>query len=319
MSIDVVCAEALDFDEIVRLQRECFKGVTGSTQRDDVQTADYYHWKYFPACGSAKIAQIRNEDGELTAMSAMFPAVLRLGDKTIKGWQACDFASNPSARGKGWLCLRALNEMIREGEVFFGYPNANSAPVVTKVGWKKIDTLNVFIGVVPSFFGRAGICQVDQFGPTQDDLAPRLASYGRVMSERSAAYMNTRYCSPKRPLYTSFICEHDGACEGFIVVRKLEMRGLRVCVIMDWLATSPAFERRLFLHAGSWAWAQGIFVTVVVSNLWKRMRLAGRGLLPFPQQLSPRPLVLMVNATGSTAQSLMERKWIAHVGDWDGL
>lgn len=314
MTIDIVCAEAIDFDELVWLQRDSFEGSAWSTLLDAVQTADYYHWKYFPACGTAKVAQIRNADGELTAMTAMAPTVLRLGDTIIRGWQACDFASRPTARGKGWLCLQALTELIQKGEIFFGYPNADSAPVVSKLGWRTIDTLNIFIGVVPSLFTRAGVRQVDQFGPSQDDLARRLADCGRVMIERSSAYMNVRYCSPRRPLYTCFICEDDGACEGFIVARQLEMLGLRVCMIMDCLATSAASERRLLHACSSWAWAQGIFVIVVLSNLWRRIGLMRCGLFPFPQQLSPRPLVLMRAAKGSTA---LEQKWIANVGDWD--
>jgi hypothetical protein len=63
MTIDIVCAEAVDFDEIVRLQRESFDGVAGSTQLDAVQIPEYYRWKYLPAWGTAKVAQIRNANG----------------------------------------------------------------------------------------------------------------------------------------------------------------------------------------------------------------------------------------------------------------
>ncbi|MFZ0679313.1 GNAT family N-acetyltransferase, partial [Candidatus Binatus sp.] len=204
MKIELLTASTVDLDELGRLQRESFLGVADPDQLAGVQTPEYYRWKYTQAGGEARIAQIRNDNGELVAMNSAFPVTLTNGDKTTRGWQSCDTATHPSARGRGYFlkCLNALKETFDEGEVFFGYPNANSAHGFTKFGWQRISTLQIFAGIIPPFSALPKIRRIDRFGPEQDDLAARLAAPGRIMIQRSAAYMNDRYCSPQRPLYT---------------------------------------------------------------------------------------------------------------------
>ncbi len=217
MKVETLTAGTVDFDELARLQRKSFEGVADPDQLEGVQTPEYYRWKYTLAGGEARIAQIRTDNGELVAMNSAFPLTLTLGDSTTRGWQSCDTATHPSARGKGYFlkCLSALKETFTDGEVFFGYPNSNSTRGFTKFGWQKISTLQLFAGIIPPLPMPPKIRRIDRFGPDQDDLATRLAQSGRIMIQRSAAYMNDRYCSPQRPLYTSFIYEDAGKFSRF--------------------------------------------------------------------------------------------------------
>ncbi len=102
MQIDVVDADALDFDAIVRLQREAFKDVAGGELLESSQTADYYRWKYSGPAGNAKIALV-TDGGNLVAMNSMFSEYLVCQKGRIKAWQSCDTATHPSARGRGYF------------------------------------------------------------------------------------------------------------------------------------------------------------------------------------------------------------------------
>jgi hypothetical protein len=320
MSVRVLDPNALDFDEIVSLQRRSFMGVGHAGRLGDTQTAAYYQWKYFSLGGSARIAQVRDANG-LAAMCAIFslPLVHR-GASTI-GWQICDIATCPSRRGKGYFmeCLDALRKTLPVGDIFFGFPNINSAPGVTKIGWTKIDVLRVFAGVVFNFSQRPGVRQIEHFGPEQDILAKILAIDDRAMIERSSSYMNRRYCSAKRQLYSSFIYDDGSGCHGFIVLRPLDIFGIRCCVIIDCLAINHNIELELYLHAGSWCRKEGCIFILSFNNVWSRFGLASRGLLPILQQLSPRPLILMGQSIGVENETFINGPWVSHIGDWDGL
>lgn len=321
MKVETLTASTVDFDELARLQRKSFEGVAAPDQLEGVQTPEYYRWKYTLAGGEARIAQIRNDSGELIAMNSAFPLTLTNGDGTTRGWQSCDTATHPSARGKGYFlkCLSALKETFTEAEIFFGYPNANSTRGFTKFGWQKISTLQLFAGIIPPLPSGPKIRQIDRFGPDQDDLAKRLARSGRIMIQRSAAYMNDRYCSPQRSLYTSFIYEDAGGSQGFIVARPLTIYGMHLCLVVDCQATSPRIERQLLSQIGQWGRHQRHFLTLTINSVSKPLRLLTSGLMPVPNRLSPRPLVLMGQAIGSGAQVFIDQKWAAYVGDWDGF
>jgi hypothetical protein len=322
VKVETLTASTVDFDELAQLQRKSFEGVADPGQLEDVQTPEYYRWKYTLAGGEARIAQIRNDSGELVAMNSAFPLTLTNGDRTTRGWQSCDTATHPSARGKGYFlkCLSALKETFTEGEVFFGYPNANSTRGFTKFGWQKISTLQPFAGIIPPLSTPSNIRRVDRFGPEQDNLARRLAGSGRIMIQRSAAYMNDRYCSPQRPLYTSFIYEDAGeGFQGFVVARPLAIYGMSLCLVVDCQATTRRIERQLLSQIGRWGREQRHFLTLTINSVSKPLSLASSGLMPIPNRLSPRPLILMGQAIGSTAQAFIDHRWAAYVGDWDGF
>jgi hypothetical protein len=321
VKVETLTASTVDFDELVRLQRKSFEGVADPDQLEGVQTPEYYRWKYTLAGGEARITQIRNDSGELVAMNSAFPLTLTNGDRVTRGWQSCDTATHPSARGKGLFlkCLSALKETFTEGEIFFGYPNANSTRGFTKFGWQKISTLQLFAGIIPPLPARPKIRRIDRFGPDQDDLARRLAQSGRIMIQRSAAYMNDRYCSPNRPLYTAFIYEDAGVSQGFVIARPLAIYGMRLCLVVDCQATSFRIERQLLSQIGHWGRHQRHYLALTMNSVSKPLSLVTSGLMPIPNKLSPRPLVLMGQAIGSTAQAFIDHKWAAYVGDWDGF
>lgn len=320
MRVDILDPNAVDFDEIVALQRKSFEGARGESQLAGTQTAEYYNWKYLCLGGAAKIAQARDADG-LAAMSAIFSLPLICGSLKTTGWQICDIATSPSKRGNGCFgfCLDALKETLSDGEIFFGFPNVNSAPGVRKIGWKTIDVLRVFAGIVPNLSERPHIEQIETFGHKQDFLAGLLAKTGRVMIDRSASYMNHRYCSMHRPLYSSFVYQSEDGLQGFLVVRPLDIFGLRFCIVMECFAINQVVQRELLLHAGSWSLKNRCNFTLAFNNLSGAFGLMDCGLIPISQRFSPRPLILMGQLIGSQNSLLTSAPWTSCIGDWDGL
>ncbi len=319
--INVVDAAKVDYGEIVKLQRKSFEGVTGSEELNITQVADYYQWKYEQPIGYAKVAQVRDKDRNLVAMNSAFPLTLIQGNKTLRGWQACDSATHPSARGKGlfYKCIQAISASLENNELCFGYPNINAEPAYHKLGWKTITKLRLFAGIIPGFSRRPCAHEINRFGQAQDMLAGKIAKPDQIMILRNAAYMNNRYFSPRRPLYTCFAYEDDHGYQGYIVVRYVSMHGLRFAMIMECFALNENVERKLYLHVGSWCLAHRCLFTLTLTATKKALGLFGRGLCPVPHKLVPRPLILMGEAKGPDAQAFLNQKWGCFVGDWDGF
>jgi hypothetical protein len=310
----LLLATDADLVEIARFQHLCFQGQAGEAERAAIQTSVYYLWKY-TLQQPARIAEMRR-NGRLVAMCAAFPVQLNAGYGTVTGWQICDIATAPCERRKGHFkaCLAVLRDAVPLTDVFFGFPNYRSAPQLTAMGWQHVDKLSSFAGIIPNLTPIEGVTRVNRFGDSQD-LLVRFAQSARMRIVRSSLYMNARYCSALRPVYTCFVDRNGTNDRGWIVLRTLRLFGVKVSVIMDIFAVDTVSQRSLIRHAGFWSRQQGCLATVSFNNEWRPLDLWQCGLIAIPPLLSPRPLVLMV----SGAHALASTRWHTHVGDWDGL
>jgi hypothetical protein len=307
--IDVISASAADYDELVRLQRQAFADVPGAAQRADLQTSAYYRWKYAPPAGEAKVAQIR-EEGELIAMNAMFPMDLTRMGASLRGWQSCDTATSPVARGKGCFtkCLAALHEVVGPSETFFGFPNPNSSAGFRKAGWREIDRLQLFAGL--AFGGRQqpDIVQISSFDAASAAIASPASPSIRV--SRTKAYLDHRYLSPARPMYDCF-----ASSQGYAVLGVTTMNSARIGLIMDVQAKSRKAKGRLVSHLCASAREKGCVGMVAINNTEGSFDLARHGLLRIPERFSPRRLILMAQP----GRPASEGPWSCQLGDWDGF
>ena len=310
----IVAADA-DLEEIALFQHRCFEGHAGEAERAAVQTSDYYLWKY-TLLQPARIAELRR-NGRLVAMCAAFPVQLSAGRGPVTGWQICDIATAPSERRKGHFkaCLAVLTDALPSTDVFFGFPNSRSAPQLAAMGWRYVDKLSPFAGIIPNLTAIETVHRVERFGDSQDLLVRNLAQSDRLRIIRSSAYMNARYCSALRPVYSCYVVRNGAEDCGWIVLRTLRLFGVKVSVIMDTFAVDAVSQRLLIRHAGFWSRQQGCLATVSFNNQWRALDLLRCGLIAIPPLLTPRPLVLMV----SGAHAWGTGHWHSHVGDWDGL
>ncbi len=305
-----------DFDEIALFQQWCFQTRSGASERTTVQTPSYYLWKY-TIIGPAKIAQLRRE-GALVAMCAAFPVQLSASGVRVTGWQICDIATKPSERRKGFFqaCLQVLSDSLSPADVFFGFPNRYSAPLLAERGWQAVETLTSFAGIIPNARPIDHVHRLDRFGEAQDTLVGNLKTSDRLTIIKSSTYMNARYCSAHRPIYVCCALSDCSDYRGWIVLRTLNMFGVRVCIIMDFFAVDAVAKRMLLQHAGSWSRQQRCVATISFNNKWGRFDLLRHGLVAIPSMIVPRPLVLMTARTAGLAGA---SRWLSYVGDWDGM
>lgn len=310
----IVAAEA-DLEEVALFQRRCFEGHAGEAERAAVQTLDYYLWKY-TLLQPARIVELRR-NGRLVAMCAAFPLQLGAGRGQLTGWQICDIATEPSERRKGHfkVCLATLSDTLPSTDVLFGFPNSRSAPQLAAMGWRYVGKLSPFAGIIPNRTAIDTVHRVDRFGDSQDLLARNLGQPDRLRIIRSSAYMNARYCSELRPVYSCYVIRNCAEDLGWIVLRTMRLFGVKLSVIMDTFAVDPISERLLIRHAGFWSHQHGCLATVSFNNQWRALDLLRCGLIPISPLLTPRPLDLMV----SGAHAWSTGHWHSHVGDWDGL
>lgn len=322
MDIELLDPATADLGELVKLQREAFKGVAGTSALNtligELQNTEHYRRKYHAPAGKAKIGVIR-EHGNLLAMNAMVPETLSHDSGTTLGWQSCDTATHPDARGRGLFmaCLKALREQLADGDVFFGYPNANSMPGFAKFGWSTRAVLDAYVALLPGIADEHGIQQAERFDCRFDGLAKRLMRPGMVCIERSAAYLNWRYFSSPQSPYTVLVYGAGDSIEGYTVVRSLPMGSRRVCIVLELFGVSPEVERALLRAAIRWGWRMRVWPTLLFSNCWGECTWLRHGFARLPRRISPRQLVLMGSGIGDAGRKVFELDWRAFVGDWD--
>lgn len=322
MEIELLDPATADLEELASLQRESFKGVTGTTAMDvlmqSLHSAEHYRRKYQAPAGKARIVAIR-ESGELLAMNAIVPELLRHASGAALGWQSCDTATHPKGRGRGLFktCVKTLTEQLEEGEVLFGYPNANSLPGFAKFGWHTRAVLDAYVAPLPGMSDDEAIQQIAHFDVRHDRFAQQLAEDGKVCIDRSAAYLNWRYFRTEESPYAAFAYRNGDDIEGYAVVRRLPMRGRHVGVVMEIFAKLPEVESALLRAASRWGWREDAWPTFVFSNCWGERTWLKRGFIRLPRRLSPRQLVLMGSGIGDAGRRVFELEWRAFVGDWD--
>lgn len=322
MNIELLDPATSDLEELAALQRDAFKGVTGTSALDTVigslQSAAHLRRKYHAPAGRAKIVAIR-EQGNLLAMNAMVPVTLRHAVGTARGWQSCDTATHPNARGRGlfMLCLKTLREQLDDGDVFFGYPNANSRSGFSKHGWSTRAVLDAYAAYVPGFPGEQRIHRITHFDSRHDAFAERLARPGTVCIDRSAAYLNWRYFSNPSGPYAAFICGLGNEIEGYAVVRSLPAGFRRACIILESFGSTPKVESALFRAAIRWGLQNGAWPTLMFSNCWGEDAWFRQGFVRLPRRISPRQLNLMGSGIGNEGRRIFDLEWRAFVGDWD--
>ena len=172
----LIVATDADLEEIALFQHRCFEGHAGEAERAAVQTSDYYLWKY-TLLQPARIAELRRK-GRLVAMCAAFPVQLSAGRGPVTGWQICDIATAPSERRKGHFkaCLAVLTDALPSTDVFFGFPNSRSAPQLTAMGWRYVDRLSPFAGIIPNLTAIETVHRVERFGELSGSVGAKSRS-----------------------------------------------------------------------------------------------------------------------------------------------
>jgi hypothetical protein len=323
VSVEVVDGRALDYDAFSALQLEAYATLLSERGASNAHMKpDHYRWKFAPPSAMAKIAYVR--DGErMVAANAMFPVDVRRDGERIRGWQSCDTATALDARGKGYFssCLDALVSALGPDEVFFGFPNQNSMRGFEKLGWRVNETVTTWVGParLPGFAGDSEVAAVDRFDDLADTFAESLYAGAAPVLERGAEYLNWRYVKCPSYAYERLVLPGASALRGFAVIRKAQVLGRNVTLVMELWGRDARDERILMRAVRKRAAAQQTHLVVLMNTSWSRPRGFAAGLFAVPSRLLLKKQLLMGMANGPRSRALLETPWRSQTGDWDAF
>lgn len=321
MTIKVVSPDELDLQAYAHMQRQSFAELLQqSGVSDEFISPKYYQWKYRPPAGNARIALVFDE-GEMVASNAMFPLKIAVGERELQGWQSCDTATVPKARGKGYFmkCLKVLEAELKPGEIFFGFPNKNSKRGFEKLGWRETQTVPAFVKIIPFLWGRENAGEDIGFDLVNGTFDPPETATVRPTLVRNAAYLRWRYEEHPTCKYSIYAHRMNHALDGYVVIREAEIMGRRAVLLMELHASSQAVERALLMKAKHCGVKRGIHYVVMVSNYFTGWSGLLKGFILIPSRFLPKQQVLMGSGTTPETHEVMGEQWLVQLGDWDGF
>jgi GNAT superfamily N-acetyltransferase len=315
----VLSPDQLDYDQHSALLQRAFKEVLAGTGEEETLSPPFFRWKYNGPIAPARIAVVREGD-QLLAANSMYAVDVVWRGRRYRGWQSCDTATDPAARGKGYFgaCLKALQSELKPGDLFFGFPNRNSIGGFLKIGWEDRGVLPAWARVVPRVRRVKGVEPCASFDAEFDSFRQTCVS-DRPMIERSAAYMNWRYFQHPIARYEVFVLREQGAPQGYLVLRQVKTFGRPMALVLDLIASGTSAQARLLNFAARWGLERGLWPIVAFSSVIP-LRVAARSLfIPAPARLLPKRQALLGEARGPEATEVLHQSWHLHLGDWDGF
>lgn len=320
---ELVDADHLDYDAFTTLQKEAYASLlTKLKVSNTYMNPEFYKWKFHPPMGNAKIVLVR-EGTQIVSTNTMIPVDMRLGNMMITGWQACDAATKNGYRGKGYSsgCLHTLSQTLKTNEVLFLFPNENSVRYVEDRGFLNKGIIATWVH--PSFMKKNGspnVTKITCFDKNQNRLAQQLIDHNKATISRSAEYLNWRYCTHPITKYDCFVYKVEDEPQGFCVIRKAEVMGHSMTVVMELWGISVSVKKALLQSVAEWTFKQHIKWIVLQDNALTIFSGLRMGFLYVPTWFVPKKQVLMVFVSpGNMSKKVKNHAWWIQSGDWDGL
>jgi hypothetical protein len=322
--IEILTADALDYERFATLQRSAYNSrLSNLGVSNSYMNAEFYEWKFHPPAGPARVAVVRH-GSEIISANSLIPLDLTFEGHIIRGWQCCDAATHPNARGKMYSprCAKALMESLNNGEVLYVFPNEFSIRGISAIGI--IPKVMITTWFRPVLLGHQkkdqNVSQVAGFDKAIDELTTRLGQKGDTMIFRSADYLNWRYAQHPINKYILFVYSEGEEKKGFAIVRIVHALGKELVVLMELWGDYRSVTRTLLRSILSWA-AKGHHKFFIFQD--NRMSLKsgfGYGFIPIPSFLLPKKQVLSLYAKQTDfMERIVESRWHIQWGDWDGF
>lgn len=317
-------AGELDYEAYARLQRTAFAEIFRKNKVSDAYlTGEFFRWKYHTSSGPGKIAVVF-EGGEMVAANAMMRYSLQTPMGPVAGWQSCDTASLPVARGKGYFkrCLQGLLTLMKPDELFFGFPNANSRKGFLGIGWTEVSLLDTF--VKPWFLSPWRSLGAVTVGPepeegTSEFLRQWMRQQRRALVVRDGRYLQWRYFSMPNSPYQAFYLRSGGEVVALAIARMAQVTGRKVVLVMEAMGLSAGPEGTVREAVARWGFGQGASLAVDINShqsFWQGLR---GGFVRVPQRLLPKRNVLMGHSPDPAVAEQLRQPFYVSVGDWDGF
>ena len=324
VAIEIVDGDHLDYESYTKLQREAYADLLSKLKvSNEYMSKDFFRWKFHPPAGSARIGLVY-EDSQLVSSSALVPVKLCFKQKIIHGWQATDASTLATVRKKGYLfkSVAKLTKSLADNELIYVFPNKTSIRAPEKLHYQNKGIMTTWIKTAAALKKRLSehVHTITKFSKDQDSFSQRLAACNKVMITRSAEYLNWRYINHPIYEYVSFVYQDEEEQQGFSVVRKANLMGRDMVVIMELWGLTPRIIRALLRHVVHWANQQRITRIILQDNSQSMFTGLRRGFILIPSWFLPKKQYLMVYAApGKISQEAVNSNWWVQTGDWDSL
>ncbi len=319
--IEIRSVEELELGEYTDLQKHAFAEIFQKWNVSmDFLKPSFFEWKYSPPAGKGKIA-LAVERGKMITCIATFPLNIDYKDVRVTAWQMCDGATLPSERRKGLFrrCYQALLDDLKTDDILFGFPNDNSWPRFSSFGMREHNRLKVSIRPTIPVKASPPIEHDDFYFESEDyesfqdmlwkDAGPHL--------ERGGEYMNWRYLQHPSNDYTILMERDGGGVCGLAIVRKTEILGRSITLIMELFSTSRPVLSRLMRRINRWANGQKTRWIVDSNNICTFMECLKRGFFRIPEFFMHKKIIVV--GKGPKVERVLSQKWHNNLGDWDGF
>lgn len=276
-------------------------------------------WRFSEGPHGPGFFAVAQDNGLIAGMIGLVATRLRVGDQTVKAFQAIDTVVDPNYRGRGLFvgmgkAAQHATE-VHGGEVLWGFPNANAAP-----GWfGRMEWTN--FGTVPFMFRplRTGyflrkalpalgkidlplagrdppadprIQKVERLSGAADTLSRRFMEQVGCAVDRGSDYLNWRlFDRPRSPYRIMASVAPDGNMHALTATCLLDKHDGRILYVMEAMAgrEDQSMLTDLLRHEVARGAAQGADVALSWCPPGAPNREAYRkaGFLPLPDRLRP--------------------------------
>ncbi len=310
MKVEVLDSISIDYEEMHCLLKEAFAHRSKSNVDVEIPSPQSLEFKYQNSVGLSKLATVRC-NGKLVAMNGLIPMeICNSGFPTV-GWMSCDTATHPNYQGRGLfkLCVLALEDSLPDGAFLFGFPNLNSMPGFTKMGWRRLAEIDLYfssslLGTKKSAIVTAvDINTLTKYPPNPNGIV------------KSHEYLVWRY-GPLRGEYQ--VHEISSVDSIYVVIsRKLKINGIMFSLILDVLSNKHLLEGKFLRKLCK---VQNTFGLLMAPEMYSRPELGKSGFLHVPSFLVSRKIYLAGKFVAEDAdKSLTTSHWNLSLGDFDAL
>ena len=347
-----------DISGIFSLAKYVFSQVTNSVPL--TFSVDHLRWLFLDNPNGAFKGYIAHRGDKMVGFYGVIPTQLDVFGNETMGSLSLLTVTHPDYWRQGILntLASALYTQLEENGVVitYGFPNENSLPaLVNKLQWKHISTINLFARplkvsrIADSYFSSTALNMlVKLFGPLvySSPVLPsaafsiRLCPYFDAMVNglRAASrsdetihvvhdqdFLNWRYARSPEWKYHILVAEEHNRMLGYIVIRFVELFGLRGGMIMD-IAVLPGrgdVLRSLLQYALVYADKkdQDLVTGMAYGNPALKWALLRAGFLAIPQTIAPKKWYfggrLHKDGDQNASGLLDARNWVLTFGDND--
>lgn len=314
----------------------------------------YYDWIYRKNSQGKPLIILANDeenDDAIIGMEPIIPMKLIIEGNTVLSSLSCNSAVNPNYRGRGIfsnLISSISKESAKKGFVgIYGVPNKNSYGIFMREGFEDVTRLpllvrplklsNYFNSLLRSLLRPFdSVWKVkktnvtiklleDRFSEDFETLIDKASKRIAIMQKRDKEFLNWRYKDHPTRDYKTFILKEGSTLGGYIITRKVSIKGKNIGVITDFLVDSELNIEKLkdLVNAALidlWKDYVSLAIATCRPGLTEYDILRKSGFILLPGFLKPEPLYFIVKTfDNNTIFNKLKsfENWFFSFGDYD--